>query len=67
MSEDPLPEPIFSALLDVLIPARSASLPGAGSLGLAAYVEPRLGVGVSGVSIGLLDPVRGRTGLFREA
>jgi hypothetical protein len=53
MSADPLPEPIFSALLDVLIPARSPSLPGAGSLGLAAYVESRLGVGVSGVSTGL--------------
>ena len=53
MSEDPLPEPIFSALLDVLIPARSASLPGAGSLGLAGYVEPRLGEGGSGVASGL--------------
>jgi hypothetical protein len=53
MSENPLPEPIFSALLDVLIPARSPSLPGAGSLGLAAYVEPRLGEGGSGVTSGL--------------
>ena len=53
MSEEVFPEPLFSALLDVLIPARSPSLPGAGGLGLAAHVAPRLGLGAPGVSAGL--------------
>jgi hypothetical protein len=43
MSETLLPAAAFGAVLDLLIPARGALLPGAGALGLGAYVEPRLG------------------------
>ncbi len=53
MSEDLLPQRTFSALLDELIPARDASLPGAGSLGIGAYVEPKLGPSAPLVASGL--------------
>ena len=53
MTENSLPEPVFSAVLDTLIPPRDASLPGAGELGLGAYVEARLGAGVGLVAAGL--------------
>jgi hypothetical protein len=43
MNNDLLPQRTFSSVLDELIPARDASLPGAGSLGVGAYVEARLG------------------------
>ncbi len=53
MNEDSLPEPVFSAVLDELIPARDSSLPGAGALGLGATVESRLGAAVALVASGL--------------
>lgn len=43
MPHDALPQEIFSAVLDTLIPARDESLPGAGSLGIGASVERKLG------------------------
>jgi len=43
MTEDLLAQTAFSALLDELIPARGDSLPGAGSLGIGAYVAEKLG------------------------
>ena len=43
MPNDALPQEIISAVLDTLIPARDESLPGAGSLGIGASVEPKLG------------------------
>ena len=43
MPHDALPQEIFNAVLDTLIPARDESLPGAGSLGIGASVEPKLG------------------------
>jgi len=53
MTENSLAEPVFSAVLDTLIPPRDAELPGAGALGLGAYVEERLGAGVALVAAGL--------------
>lgn len=43
MPDDVLPRDTFTALLDTLIPARDASLPGAGELGVGESVEPKLG------------------------
>ena len=43
MPDAALPQEIFSAVLDTLIPARDESLTGAGSLGIGASVEPKLG------------------------
>ena len=43
MSKTVLPQASFGAVLDLLIPARDGSMPGAGALGLGAYVEARLG------------------------
>jgi len=43
MTNDALPQRTFTALLDELIPARDASLPGAGSLGVGEAIEPKLG------------------------
>jgi len=43
MTNEGLPQSTFSAVLDELIPARDESLPGAGSLGVGAYVEAHLG------------------------
>lgn len=42
MTNDLLPQRTFVTLLDELIPARDASLPGAGSLGVGELIEPRL-------------------------
>jgi hypothetical protein len=53
MSESTLPQSTFNAVLDALIPARDASLPGAGSLGVGAYVEAKLGEGIALVRPGL--------------
>lgn len=43
MQNEGLPQSSLCAVLDALIPARDASLPGAGSLGVGAYVEAHLG------------------------
>jgi hypothetical protein len=43
MPDDALPQESFIAVLDTLIPARDEALPGAGSLGIGASVEPKLG------------------------
>ena len=53
MTDDLLAQRSFRALLDELIPARDASLPGAGSLGVGAYVEARLGAGAPLAASGL--------------
>lgn len=53
MNDDRLPQATFSAMLDELIPARDASLPGAGSLGVGAYVAAKLGDVVPLVARGL--------------
>jgi len=53
MTQERLPERIFRAVLDELIPARDASLPGAGSLGIGEYVEPKLGDAIVLVASGL--------------
>ena len=50
---DDLPQRTFCALLDELIPARDASLPGAGSLGVGTYVEARLADAAPLVASGL--------------
>ena len=53
MTEDLLPENTLIALLDELIPARSEALPGAGSLGTADLVKPKLGEATPLVASGL--------------
>ena len=53
MNDDPLPQTTFAAVLDELIPARGASLPGAGSLGVGAYVAAKLGDSTPFVASGL--------------
>ena len=53
MTNDALPQRTFSALLDELIPARDASLPGAGSLGVGETIEPNLGDATPLVASGL--------------
>ena len=53
MASDPLPQRSLSAVLDELIPARDASLPGAGSLGVGSYVEAQLGTVAPLIASGL--------------
>jgi hypothetical protein len=53
MNAEHLPSATFAAVLDELIPARDASLPGAGGLGLGTYVEARLGDATALVEGGL--------------
>jgi hypothetical protein len=53
MTKDTLPQRTFSALLDELIPARDASLPGAGSLGVGEAIESKLGDAIPLVVSGL--------------
>jgi hypothetical protein len=53
MTNDALPQRTFTALLDELIPARDASLPGAGSLGVGEAIEPKLGDASALVASGL--------------
>ena len=53
MSQTILPKASLAAVLDQLIPARDEGLPGAGALGLGAYVEARLGDAQPGVAAGL--------------
>lgn len=55
MTNDALPERTFTALLDELIPARDASIPGAGSLGIGEAIEPKLGDASALVASGLAD------------
>ena len=43
MSQEPLAQRTFIAVLDELIPARDTSVPGAGTLGVGEYVEAHLG------------------------
>ena len=54
MNDDLLPQSTFNAVLDELIPARGDSLPGAGSLGVGAYVESKLGDSASFVASALV-------------
>jgi hypothetical protein len=56
MTQDPLPQRTFSAVLDELVPARNG-VPGAGSLGIGEYVEARLAgvVGMISQSLAALD------------
>jgi hypothetical protein len=53
MMDDLLPQRTFNALLDELIPARDASLPGAGSLGVGKEIESKLGDATALVASGL--------------
>jgi hypothetical protein len=53
MTDDLLPERTLSALLDELIPARDASLPGAGSLGVGEIIESTLADATPLVATGL--------------
>jgi hypothetical protein len=53
MEHEGLSQPTLSAVLDELIPARDASLPGAGGLGVGGYVEDRLGDATPLVAAGL--------------
>ncbi len=53
MTTDLLPQASFCALLDELIPARDASLAGAGSLGVGTDVEAKLGAAKPLVASGL--------------
>ena len=53
MTDSFLPRRTFTALLDELIPARSASLPGAGSLGIGEDIESKLGDAAALVASGL--------------
>jgi hypothetical protein len=53
MTDDPLPQRTFAALLDELIPARDESLPGAGSLGVGQDIESKLGDATAMVASGL--------------
>jgi len=53
MAQTVLPQASFGAVLDQLIPARDDGMPGAGTLGLGAYVEARLGDAQPGVAAGL--------------
>lgn len=53
MTDDLLPTRTFIALLDELIPARDASLPGAGSLGVGEIIESKLGDATALVASGL--------------
>ena len=53
MTDARRPQKTFIALLDELIPARDASLPGAGSLGLAPDIEANLGEATALVATGL--------------
>ena len=53
MTDDPLPQRTFTALLDELIPARDESLPGAGSLGVGQDIESNLGDATALVASGL--------------
>lgn len=65
MSQDKLPQPLFSAVLDELIPARGDALAGAGALGLGEYVEAQFGEGAGALLpalAGLDDLSRERTG-----
>ena len=65
MPQDTLPEPIFSAVLDELIPARGDALAGAGALGLGEYVAAQLGEAAAGLTPALAaldDRSRERTG-----
>ena len=43
MSQIAFSQATFGAVLDLLIPARDNGIPGAGALGLGAYVEEQLG------------------------
>ena len=54
MTDSPLASAAFRAVLDEIIPARDASLAGAGSLGVGTYVEARLGDATSLVQGGLV-------------
>ena len=54
-SENGLPPETFSAVLDALIPARGSALPGAGALGLGAYVADQLGEALPMVAGALAD------------
>ncbi len=53
MSDDLWLQHTLSAVLDTLIPARDPSLPGAGTLGVGAYVEEKLRDSASLVTSGL--------------
>jgi len=53
MTTATLDKPTFIALLDELIPARSESLLGAGSLGIGDAIEARLGEAIPLVASGL--------------
>jgi hypothetical protein len=53
MTDDLLPQATFNAVLDELIPARDATLPGAGSLGIGAYVQEKLDAAIPLVASGL--------------
>ena len=54
-SEGGLPVKTFSAVLDELIPARGSALPGAGGLGLGAFVADQLGEAAPLVAGALAD------------
>ncbi|MFP8872383.1 MAG: gluconate 2-dehydrogenase subunit 3 family protein [Myxococcota bacterium] len=53
MTKASLDKETFIALLDVLIPARNESLPGAGSLGIGDALEAELGEAIALVAEGL--------------
>ena len=53
MTEAPLTQKTFVALLDELIPARDDVLPGAGSLGIGSDIEAKLGEALPLVAAGL--------------
>jgi hypothetical protein len=54
-SESGLPAKTFAAVLDEVIPARGSALPGAGGLGLGAFVADQLGEAVPVVAGALAD------------
>jgi len=53
VNDDLLPQSTFTAVLDEMIPARDAKLPGAGSLGVGDHVAARLGDATPFVASGL--------------
>ena len=55
MTDPLLPRDTLAAVLDELIPARDATLPGAGGLGVAEYVEARLADASALISAALAD------------
>jgi len=62
MSQEKLPEPLFSAVLDELIPARNGGLAAAGALGLGEFVEAQLGA----AAVALAPALAGLDALARE-